>query len=288
VVTNNGPLNVTGAVFNDNKPAQVTSWIWICTPDAGASCGAGSGGPVATNIADTVNIPAGKKVTYTIVASLGTSVPGNLVNTATITAPIGNPDPVPGNNSATDTDAGPSADLAVTKTDGVTVYTPGTTLTYTIRVVNNGPQTVIGANFADNRPSQISLWTWTCVPDFSSTCTAGPVAPVNFTDTINLAAGQGVTYTVTAVVGGAATGNLVNTASVTAPGAIPDPVPGNNTATDTDATPNADLSVTKSDGVSIYPPGGTVTYNIVVTNNGPTDVTGATSPGHELDLDLCP
>ncbi|MBE3066585.1 MAG: hypothetical protein IMZ73_04005 [Chloroflexi bacterium] len=31
VVMNNGPLNVTGAVFNDNNPARVTSWTGTCT-----------------------------------------------------------------------------------------------------------------------------------------------------------------------------------------------------------------------------------------------------------------
>ena len=277
VVTNNGPLNVTGAVFNDNKPAQITSWSWTCTPESGATCGAGSGGSIATGINDTVNIPSGKKVTYTIVATLGTAIPGNLVNTVTIASPVGTPDPILGNNTATDTDTGPIADLSVTKTDGVSFYTPGGTLTYQIRVANNGPQTVVGAYFADNKPAQILTWTWTCLPDFSSTCAAGPtVTGGNFSETINLAAGQGVTYTVVATVVAVPTGNLVNTASITAPGAIPDPNTVNNTATDTDAAPTADLSVSKTDGITIYPLGGTVTYKIVVTNNGPADVTGAT------------
>jgi uncharacterized repeat protein (TIGR01451 family) len=273
VVTNLGPLNVTGAVFNDNKPAQITSWSWTCSPDSGATCGAGGS---AAPITDTVNIPAGKNVTYTIVASLTTSIPGNLVNTVTITPPVGTPDPILSNNTATDTDTGPTADLAVSKTDGKSYYIPGGTRTYTIRVVNNGPQTVIGATFNDTQPAQITAWTWTCVPDFSSTCTSPGAVVGSFTDIINLAVGQGVTYTVTATINPAATGNLVNTASINAPGAIPDPVPGNNSATDTDAPPTADLSITKTDGVSIYPPGGNVTYTIVVTNNGPVSVTGAT------------
>jgi uncharacterized repeat protein (TIGR01451 family) len=283
VVTNNGPLNVTGAVFTDNKPAQITSWSWTCTPASGATCGAGSAGAIVIGITDTVNIPSGKSVTYTIMATLGTAIPGNLVNTVTIAAPIGMPDPVLGNNTATDTDAGPSADLSVTKTDGVAYYTPGGTLTYTIRVVNNGPQTVIGATFDDNKPSQISAWTWTCVPDFSSTCTSPGVVAGDFSDTLNLAAGQGVTYTVVATVGSPVTGNLVNTASVASPGAITDPVPGNNSATDTDAAPTADLSVSMTDGLAIYPPGGTVTYTIVVTNNGPTPITGAPLTGATID-----
>jgi len=37
-----------------------------------------------------------------------------------------------------------------------------------------------------------------------------------------------------------------------------------------------DLSITKDDGNATYTPGGTATYTIVVTNNGPDDVTGAT------------
>ncbi|MFK7816798.1 MAG: hypothetical protein AB8B92_10745 [Gammaproteobacteria bacterium] len=40
--------------------------------------------------------------------------------------------------------------------------------------------------------------------------------------------------------------------------------------------PQADLSITKDDGSLVYTPGGTGTYTIVVTNNGPDDVTGAT------------
>jgi uncharacterized repeat protein (TIGR01451 family) len=38
----------------------------------------------------------------------------------------------------------------------------------------------------------------------------------------------------------------------------------------------ADLSVTKTDGSATYTPGGSTTYTIVVTNNGPSFVTGAT------------
>jgi len=58
---------------------------------------------------------------------------------------------------------------------------------------------------------------------------------------------------------------------------VTDPTPGNNTATDTDTQNSvADLSVTKTDGTAIYAPGTTTVYTMVVTNNGPSDVTGAT------------
>jgi len=43
-----------------------------------------------------------------------------------------------------------------------------------------------------------------------------------------------------------------------------------------DAPDVVDLTITKDDGSATYTPGGTATYTIVVTNNGPDDVVGAT------------
>ena len=51
-------------------------------------------------------------MTYTVIAQTGSAATGNLVNTATVTAPAGVTDAA-GNNSATDTDtATPLADVA--------------------------------------------------------------------------------------------------------------------------------------------------------------------------------
>src|SRR5204862_279761 len=85
------------------------------------------------------------------------------------------------------------------------------------------------------------------------------------------------TFTVVASISSTATGDLVNTASAAVPAGTTDPVSGNNSATDTDtASPVANLSVTKTDGSATYTPGGSTTYTIVVTNLGPSFVTGAT------------
>ena len=64
-----------------------------------------------------------------------------IVNTVSITsAPVADPDA--SNDSATDTDAvDRSADLSITKTDGVASVIAGTSTTYTIRVTNLGPST---------------------------------------------------------------------------------------------------------------------------------------------------
>jgi hypothetical protein len=63
----------------------------------GASAGSG-------NINSTVTVPPGGTVTYVATGTINSGATGNLVNTATVTAPSGTTDPVPGNNSATDSD----------------------------------------------------------------------------------------------------------------------------------------------------------------------------------------
>jgi uncharacterized repeat protein (TIGR01451 family) len=273
-VVNNGPLIVTGGTFTDNIPAQITSWTWTCLADTGAACLVGSL-TSAANFTDTVSIPAGNKVRYTAVATINAAATGNLVNTASITSIPTIPDLVPGNNSATDTDLPPSADLSVTKSDGVTYYTPGGVVTYTIDVRNNGPQAVTGAVFTDALPAQVTGWTWTCTPDAGATCIVGPSSITPFTDTVSIPVGAKVRYTVAATINPAAAGDLVNTATITNPAGITDPNLANNTATDTDLHPIADLSVSITDMVVNYTPGGTVIYTIVVTNNGPSNVTNA-------------
>ena len=79
----------------------------------------------------------------------------------------------------------------------------------------------------------------------------------------------------------AATGILTNTASVSNPkdgsgNPIIDPIAVNNTSTDVDTlTPEATLTISKTDGTQIFTAGTSTTYTIVVTNNGPSDVTAA-------------
>jgi uncharacterized repeat protein (TIGR01451 family) len=48
------------------------------------------------------------------------------------------------------------------------------------------------------------------------------------------------------------------------------------TAASITITPKANLSITTDDGVTAAVPGGSVTYTITVSNNGPSDITGAT------------
>ena len=127
-----------------------------------------------------------QRVTYTASCSISASATGTLSNTATVATPAGVTDPVPGNNSATDTDTlSASADLAITLTDGVTTATPGGSTTYTITASNAGPSNVVVPR--SRIPSGIAHLHWTCVGAGGGTCTASGSGNVN--DTVNLPSG---------------------------------------------------------------------------------------------------
>ncbi len=266
--SNAGPDGVTGATVADTFPASLTC-NWTCVGAGGGTCTAAGAG----NINDLVDLPSGGSVTYTASCTISAAATGSLVNTATVSAMI--VDPVPGNNSATDTDTlDPIADLAITKTDGVTSVAPGGVLTYTITASNAGPSDAPGSTVADTFPATLTC-NWTCVGAGGGTCMAAGAGNIN--DSANLPAGGSVTYTASCTVSGAASGSIANTATVTAPAGVTDPVPGNNSATDTDMVVlTADLSITKTDGVTTVNPGGTLTYTIVASNTGPQPSNGAT------------
>ena len=169
----------------------------------------------------------------------------------------------------------PLADLSVTKSNGVATAVPGTSVTYTIVVSNAGPAEANGAMLSDAFPAELTNVTFvSAAAGGASGNTASGSG--NILDNLSLPAGASVTYTVTGIVSASAIGTLSNTASVTTPVEITDPNPGDNSATDTDVlTPQADLSITKTDGVASVDAGATLTYTIVVSNAGPSAVTGA-------------
>jgi uncharacterized repeat protein (TIGR01451 family) len=100
-VTNGGPSNVSGAVVQDTLPNAFTNATYTASSTTGATGFTASG---SGNVNDTVNMPAGSKITYKISGTIDNSASGSMSNTASVTAPSGVVDPYPANNSRTDMD----------------------------------------------------------------------------------------------------------------------------------------------------------------------------------------
>ncbi|ANB18193.1 Hypothetical protein I596_2181 [Dokdonella koreensis DS-123] len=159
------------------------------------------------------------------------------------------------------------ADLGITKTDGSAIYTPGSPITYTIVVSNAGPSIAVGATVVDAVPAAISGATWTAV--YSAGASGPPSGSGTINATVTIPAGGTATFTLTGTVDADATGPLTNTATVTPPSGTTDPVPGNNSATDTD-TQGPQLTVAKSATPNPFMVGQPASYAITVTNAGGT------------------
>ena len=273
VVTNNGPSSISDAPVDDVMPADLVSASWTCTTSAFSSCDLAAGNG---DIATTVDLLSGGTATFIVDATISEDFAGTLSNTATVAMPGVGVDPTPANNSATDlTTVVAEADLSITKTDGAATATPGGSTVYTVTVSNAGPSAVTAAEVTDALPSGATAMTWTCTASAGSSCAASGSGAIF--DSVGLRPGGSATYQVTVDISAAATGTLVNTASIAPPVGVTDPAPADNSATDTDVLhPVADLSITKTDGVTSAVPGTVVSYTVVATNAGPSDAVGAT------------
>ncbi len=266
-VTNNGPDAASTVSWSDTLPAGTT---FVSQPAvAGWSCTLPSVGAGGTVTCSNPSFAVGSAV-FTLTVKVGAGVAGGTVlsNTATVTSTTG--DPMSGNNSSTTTTTvAASADLSITKTDGVTTVTPGGSTTYTITATNAAGPSSTTATVADTFPGSLTC-NWTCVGAGGGSCTAAGAGNIN--DAVMLPVGGSVTYTAVCAISAAATGSLSNTATVTS---ASDSNPGNNSATDTDTlVGQSDIAVAKT--VNNASPGlaTNVIFTVTATNNGPSDATG--------------
>ncbi len=181
---------------------------------------------------------ANSSISYTVRATVGANVGDALSNTATVTAPAGVVDRAPSNNVATDIDSVlREANLSITKTDNRTEVVPGDRVNYTIVVGNSGPSDVQGATVRDTFPLTLTEVSYTS--QASGNASGSSSGSGNINDVVNLPVGSSISYFVNAVVSQSASGSITNTATITPPAGVTDPVPSNNTAVDTDAIDQA-------------------------------------------------
>jgi large repetitive protein len=263
-----------GVALAETVPANTTfnagasTAGWTCTPNnnAGSTC---------TLAIGTVAGGASASATFavTVVNPVAAGV-AQIANTASVSSTLS--DPVPGNNTASDTTPVNAApDLTLTKSDGGVSVAPGGSVTYTLGYTNAGNQGATGVVLTETVPANTTFTGsgWTCTPNNNagSSCTR-PVGSLAGGGTPGSAA-FAVTV-VNPVPAGVA--QISNTASIADDATNgPDPTPADNTATDTtpvDAAP--DLTLSKGDGGVSTTPGATVAYTLTFSNAGNQGASG--------------
>lgn len=311
----NGPFRVTDEA---DLPEGVTTGAF--TAQYFATAGATTGTPLALSGTGTASDPFVVGVTGTalkadgsdrivLVADVSIQAPatGTAENTAAVTGrTFEAPADIAKDNEATATKPiSSAADLAIEKTVNTTEVTAGRSITWSIRVRNNGPSVAVSTaddriTVTDTIPEGITgvqdpsagLTSWSASASDGWPAAAGDKITWTYTGA-QLAVGPAQDLSLTGTVLSSWTpddGEIVNEASVE-PGATTDPTPSNNTD-DVSVAPGDDttLAITKTRVVfdggawkdasqfgSALPgvvAGENISYRIVVTNNGPADARG--------------
>src|SRR5437016_5419590 len=207
-------------------------------------------------------IPAGGSATVTVSYTVPASTPaGPQTNTVTVSSPVS--DPNTANNTASDTNTVvTSADLSVTKTDGVTTVTAGDGVarSYLITVSNAARSDATSVTLSDTWPGGFTRGTTT---PSQGTCTT--TTGQNFSCSLGtIPAGGSATVTVSYTVPASTpAGPQTNTVTVSSPVSYPNTA--NNTPSDT-LSPYTTLfrSVTKTDGVTTVTAGDGVARSYLI------------------------
>jgi uncharacterized repeat protein (TIGR01451 family) len=166
-----------------------------------------------------------------------------------------------------------NADLSISVTGSPNPVDPGGILTYTITVTNNGPDAAANAAFTTAVPDFTTFQSLTAPPGWTtSTPAVGDAASVS-ASIASLNSGESAVFSLVVHVDDDAPGRGALTSYASVASDTNDTDASNNSATAVSAIspqPEADdLVISATADPGMVDPGGTVTFTITVTNNGP-------------------
>jgi uncharacterized repeat protein (TIGR01451 family) len=250
-LANNGPNPATNVQVTDQLPAGLT---FVSASLSQGTYTAGSGvwdvGTMTMTTAQTLQIQA------TVVS------PNSLTNVATV-SDSDQFDPDPGNNTVSATETPQQADLMVTKSVNNPTPNVGQNVTFTVTLINSGPDLATTVRVTDQLPAGLTF-----VSAMPSQGTYDSATGVWDVGTVSVGTARTLTIQATVMSAGAST----NTATVSDSDQF-DPNPGNNSAGATETPQQADLMVTKSVNNPTPSIGQIVTFTVTLTNNGPNTAT---------------
>ncbi len=262
-----GDVILVEALVTDTFSPLLTNVNWTCTANGFSECvPAGTG-----NINEVVLINQDEQLIFTITGTVVQGAAGDILNQASVTAQSAVDIDLSNNTSATvSTTVNTAFDLSITKTDGQSSSTPGSTLTYTIIASNNSDNTINAARVTDILPPALADVSWTCTAGSGASCSvASGTGDIDVL--VNFVANSFVTFSVLATISENFEGTLQNTARVSTPAGIDDQFPGNNQATDTTIIgAQADLHVTMLVPDQVVN-GSTLVIDAGILNFGPND-----------------
>ncbi|NLR78424.1 gliding motility-associated C-terminal domain-containing protein [Chitinophaga eiseniae] len=267
VLSNVGPSNAANIAVNDILPVQIQHPVWSATAAGAASI---SGGDISNhngNVVFTADVPAGvnNKVLVTITGHIPSSLSGTLTNVAGYTIGGSSGGTTPPVNTVVKVNPG----LSLRKSGPDTVIA-GSHIVYTLLAANNGPADAANMNIFDVIPASIANVSWTTVATGATINSGSSGSGNNLNVTGSITAGGSITVTINGTIAPDATGNVMNNASLSYNGTV---VTRDSVNTRIINTPG--VSVSKS-GPPQVNAGNTVSYEIDVTNEGPSDLQNAT------------
>lgn len=263
---NLGPSKAVNAVIEDVLPAGVTL---KSVSAVGGSCNPGQpGNPAAPTTCTFDGLAVNADGVMTVVVTVNHDTQGILLNNGRVSA-----DSLDNNNAndlaSASVDVVAKADLAVTKADTPDPVIAGQSLTYDLRVTNNGPSTARNVQLDDPLPAGLSFSSYSLLEGSGSCALVGTTLSCSHGD---LAPNASARVVVTALVAPSVPHGTVLSNTATASSSAVDEVPGNDAATaQTTVQASANLAVTKGAELDITNPSPRVIYTVVVSNPGSSD-----------------